>query len=201
MNTAQLLQQCQAGDEMAIQSFIQGYRSPLYRLAVSILLDPDEAEEAIQDTFIAALNGLDRYNGGALQAWLYGITLNVCRKRLRRRKTFDRLKAVLQSLLRMGGAGPTHPETVVIENEVDAVLWRAVNALGEKHRLSVILFYYHDLPVAEIARLLDISEGTVHSRLFTARERLRKVLVGQELHNADVPEGTERLAQGVRDGR
>ena len=201
MNTAQLLQQCQAGDETAIHALIQAHKRALYCLAVSILLDPDEAEEAVQDAFIAALNALDRFNGGALHAWLYGITLNECRKRLRRRKALDRLKAVLQTLLRMGGAGPTHPETAVIENETDAVLWRAVCALSEKHRLPVILFYYHDLPVAEIARLLEISEGTVHSRLFTARERLRKALDGQGFpEDGNAPRETGGMAQGVRDG-
>lgn len=194
MNTAQLLQQCQAGDELAIQALIQGYRSPLYRLAVSILMDPDEAEETLQDTFVTALKALDQYNGGALQAWLYGIMLNECRQHLRRRKAVDRLKAVLQSLLRMGGAGPAHPETVVIENETDAALWRAVCALGEKHRLPVILFYYHDLPVTEIARLLDVSEGTIHSRLFTARKRLRKALEDQSFPDAFTPGETEHLA-------
>ena len=198
MNTAQLLQQCQSGDETAIHALIQTYHSALYRLAVSILLDADEAEEAVQDAFLAALNALDMYNGGALNAWLYGITLNGCRKRLRRRKALDRLKAVLQNLLRMGGAGPTYPETVVIENESDAALWRAVCALGEKHRLPVILYYYHDIPVGEIARLLEISEGTVHSRLFTARERLRAVLQDAPTAVLDVLPRHECLKEKTR---
>jgi RNA polymerase sigma-70 factor (ECF subfamily) len=56
------------------------------------------------------------------------------------------------------------------------MVWRAVQDLGEKHRLPVILRYYHDLPVAEIAGVLGISEGTVHSRLSIARDRLRGAL-------------------------
>lgn len=202
MNSVQLLQQCQSGDELAIQALIQAHRGALYRLAVSILLDPDEAEEAVQDAFIAALNAMEMYNGGALHAWLYGITLNECRQRLRRRKALDRLRSVLQSLLRLGGAGPIHPETTVIENETDTLLWRAVCALGEKHRLPIILYYYHDLPVAEIARLLDISEGTAHSRLFNAREKLRKALGGRVLSgDEEAPGETAGAAGGVRNGR
>jgi RNA polymerase sigma-70 factor (ECF subfamily) len=73
----------------------------------------------------------------------------------------------------MGGDAPADPEAVAIQNESDAELWNAVAALDEKHRLPVILRYYQGFSTAEIAQLLGISEGTVHSRLFTARERLR----------------------------
>jgi len=65
-----------------------------------------------------------------------------------------------------------------MQHEADAAVWRAVNALGEKHRLPVILRYYHGFSTAEIAQLLDLNEGTVHSRLNTARERLRHALQG-----------------------
>ena len=55
-----------------------------------------------------------------------------------------------------------------------------MQALGEKQRLPVILRYYHNLPVGEIAQILEINEGTVHSRLNTARARLKAALTGGE---------------------
>jgi RNA polymerase sigma-70 factor (ECF subfamily) len=79
----------------------------------------------------------------------------------------------LRALLRVGGDAPADPEAVVIQNEADAELWNAVTELDEKHRLPIILRYYQGFSTSEIARLLEIGEGTVHSRLFTARERLR----------------------------
>lgn len=180
MNTAHLLQRCQSGDAAAIDTFIQNHHAVLYRLAYSVLLDPAEADEAVQDAFLAALAALDTYRGDlgqlSLKSWLYTITLNECRKRLRRRKVLERLKNTLQNLLRLERAGPTHPEQELIQGEARAVLWREVCRLNEKHRLPVILYYYHDLPVAEIAQILRVSEGTVHSRLFTARGRLRAAL-------------------------
>jgi len=179
MNTAQLLQRCQSGDEAAICSLINEYNPALYRLAYSFLLDPDDAEEVVQDTFIAALKSFENFNGGALKPWIYGIALNQCRMKLRRRKALDRLHGILQVLFRVTSTSSAHPEMAVIENEADALLWQVVCALDEKHRLPVVLYYYHDYPVAEIARLLQINEGTVHSRLFVARERLRKALYGK----------------------
>ena len=63
-----------------------------------------------------------------------------------------------------------------MQREADRQLWQAVDALDDKHRLVVILRYVHELSTAEIAAALDISQGTVHSRLFYARQRLQEWL-------------------------
>lgn len=157
--------------------FVRAHQQTVYRLALSILDDPAEAEEAAQDALVAAIKALDSYRGdSAFTTWLYAITLNVCRSRLRKHRSRDRLMDTLRSIFRVAGEAAPHPEEAAIRNEADAALVRAINSLDEKHRLPVVLRYYNDLSVAEIAQLLDISEGTVHSRLFTARERLRAML-------------------------
>ena len=161
MDTAQLIERCRAGDALAIEALVRAHEQAVYRLALSILDDPAEADEAAQDSFVAALRALKLYRGeSAFTTWLYAITLNVCRARL-------------------GGDTPTDPEVVVLQHEAEADLWNAVAALDEKHRLPVILRYYQGFSTAEIAQVLGISEGTVHSRLFTARERLRAQLKEQ----------------------
>lgn len=177
MQITTLLIRCQAGDADAIQDLIGEYQSVVFRLALSILDDSAEADEAAQDTFLAALRALESYRGDAsFQTWLYRITVNICRDRLRKRQARERVLLALQSVFHWMGAGPAHPEETVIQRETSAALWQAVNQLNEKHRLPVILFYYHDLSVAEIAGVLDLSAGTVLSRLFTARERLQSML-------------------------
>jgi RNA polymerase sigma-70 factor (ECF subfamily) len=153
------------------------------------LFDPAEAEEATQDTFVAMLNALHRYRGeAAFTTWLYAITVNLCRDRLRKRRSRERLAQALQALARhptgkqTGGASEAH----AIQRETGDAIRRAVESLGEKHRLPVILRYYQDWPVAEIARVLGISEGTVHSRLSTARDRLRAALRDQGILAAEM---------------
>ena len=174
MDTAQLIERCQTGDAPAIEALVRVHEQAVYRLALSILDDPAEADEAAQDSFVAALRALKTYRGeSAFTTWLYAITLNVCRTRLRRRRTWGRLMNSLRARLQSGSAAPADPEAVVIQNEADAELWNAVTELDEKHRLPVILRYYQGFSTSEIAQLLAISEGTGHSRLFTARERLR----------------------------
>jgi RNA polymerase sigma-70 factor (ECF subfamily) len=64
----------------------------------------------------------------------------------------------------------------VIHTEEEAAIWDELNKLDERHRMVVVLRYFHDLSIAEISDMLEIHEGTVHSRLHTARERLRVAL-------------------------
>ncbi len=205
MDTAKkLIHGCQNGDEDAIEQLVREYQLPLYRLALSVLDDHLEADEATQDAFLAALKGLSSYRGeAALSTWLYSITLNVCRSRLRRRKGWERLKKAIRAIFQLGegrgeslGDSPAHPEDAMIQDEAGVALWNAVEALGEKHRLPVLLYYYHDLPVSEIALILGIPEGTVYSRLRTAHDRLRDRL-GSSQADEDLPQREPSKPAGV----
>jgi len=174
VKTVKLLTLCQQGDALAIERLVNEYQPSIYRLAYSILEDSPEAEEAAQDVFVAALKALGSYRGEAsLRTWLYAITVNVCRDRLHARRTRERLAQALQTLVHMGKRQHASAEDETIRTEGEAAVRQAVDALGEKHRLPVILRYYHACSVAEIAQILKINEGTVCSRLSTARDQLR----------------------------
>jgi RNA polymerase sigma-70 factor, ECF subfamily len=186
------LERCRAGDPGAVEALVQTHRPAIYRLAVSILDDPAEADEAAQETFLAALRALSAYRGdAAFNTWLYRIAVNVCRGRLRQGRAWQRLKDALQAAQRWWGEAPPTPEAAAARRQTEAAVFRAVQALGEKHRLPVILRYYHGLSVAEIAEVLSVNEGTVHSRLSIARERLRGALRG-EVGLVSGKEGNER---------
>lgn len=170
------LEQCRAGDSLAIERLVQSYQQDVYRLALSILDDSDEADDVTQEVFLSALRALESFRGDAsLKTWLFSITVNVCRTRLGRHKNLGRLQQILQSLFHLRSE-QAHPENEAMQNESDAALWRAIHALDDKHRIPIILRYYHDLPVAEIAETLGVPVGTVHSRLNHAREKLRTLL-------------------------
>jgi RNA polymerase sigma-70 factor (ECF subfamily) len=176
MTIARLLQRSQAGDPHAAQSLVLAFQADLLRLATTILNDPAEAEEAVQDALMIALHSLSEYRGeAAFKTWLFSITINECRRRLRKHNARERLQRALQSIFRTG-EGPTHPEDILIRGETQTAVRRAVAALSEKHRLPVVLFYDHELSVAEIAQTLDLPVGTVLSRLHHAREKLRIAL-------------------------
>ena len=175
--SAWLVAECIAGNEAAIESLIREHEAGVFRLAMSILGDPADAHEITQETFLAALRALPSYEERkSLKSWLYVIALNLSRSHLRKRRFLAKLKAATTALFRLESQKQTSPEEVVIRDEKEAAIWNELNKLDERHRLVMILRYFQDLPIAEIAEILGISEGTVHSRLHTARERLRSAL-------------------------
>ena len=82
-----LLEQCKAGDAAAVEDFVQTYQREVYCLALSILDDSHEAEDATQESLLAALRGLESFKAdSSLKTWLFSITVNTCCTRLQRRK-------------------------------------------------------------------------------------------------------------------
>jgi RNA polymerase sigma-70 factor (ECF subfamily) len=172
-----LIAECIAGNQEAIEILVRQYETGIFRLALSILGDPAEANEVMQETFLSALRALPSYQEKqSLKAWLYTIALNHSRSHLRKRKMIERLKTTLTSIFRVETQKQTSPEDAVLQNEKEAALWRSLNQLDERHRVVVILRYFHELSVAEISEILSVNEGTIHSRLHTAREKLRDAL-------------------------
>jgi RNA polymerase sigma-70 factor (ECF subfamily) len=172
-----LIAECIAGNQDAIETLVRAYETGVFRLALSVLGDESEAHEVTQETFLSALKALPSYHERkSLRAWLYTIALNHSRSHLRKRKVFERLHATLTAIFRLDHEKQISLEEAVIQNEKEVVLWRSLNKLDERHRMVVILRYFHDLPVTEISEILSIPEGTVHSRLHSARENLRGAL-------------------------
>ena len=100
--TSDLISACIAGSEHAIERLIREYQTGIFRLALSILDDPAEASEATQDAFISILKALRSYEEkSSFKAWIYTITLNLCRNRLRKRKSMERLKTALSTIFRI----------------------------------------------------------------------------------------------------
>jgi RNA polymerase sigma-70 factor (ECF subfamily) len=177
MDTAQLVNRCRDGDSLAVEALVRTYTPLVYRLALSILDDPAEADEATQDALVAALSKLDTFRGQAkFTTWLYTITLNVCRGRLRQRRARSRLMGVLQRLFRAKGEMHPPSEQTALNHEQDSALWQAIAALDDRRRETVILRYYHELTLPEIGQVMGVSERTIRTWLHTAHQQMRQTL-------------------------
>ena len=157
-------------------ALMEKYYASIHHIAYSILHDIDAADEATQEAFIQALRKIDRYQVGTnLKAWLASIAVNQCRDKLRSRRRRQRWQdawARLQSFRQ-----PAHtPEKQTVKRDLNERLWKAVDSLGEKHSIPIILRYAHDLSVREIAEILHLPQGTVHSRLHYACKKLNTIL-------------------------
>ena len=174
-----LLERCESGEVGAIEEFVRTYLPYSYRLALSILDDPAGADDVAQDTLLVALERLHAFRGeAAFTTWLYTITLNLCRKRLRKRRSRARLARFLPEIFNLH-AETQHPEAEVQKVEADADLWRAIRRLTDPQREVIVLRFYHDLPIANISQMTGVSERTVHNRLRAALDRLRFLLKGR----------------------
>jgi RNA polymerase sigma-70 factor (ECF subfamily) len=174
---SRLIAECIAGNEDAIETLVREYEAGIFRLALSILGDEAEAKEVTQETFLSALRALPSYQEKqSLKAWLYTIALNHSRSHLRKRKIVERLRFTLTTIFRLEAEKQVSPEEAAIQNEKEAVIWHSLNKLDDRHRIVLVLRYFHELSIAEISEILSVNEGTIHSRLHSAREKLRDSL-------------------------
>jgi RNA polymerase sigma-70 factor (ECF subfamily) len=181
IETEELVRRCQRGDELAIGALIRRYQNYVFRLCFLVMRSEQDAEDMAQETFIRAFRALPRFEvreGASFEAWLYRIAVNACRSRMRRK---------WYQVLPWPSPAPdvvaepeAQPDRLVIKDERRNEILEAIDSLGEKHRLVVILRYYAGLSNEEIAQTLSIPSGTVRSRLHTARQRLKAALADKE---------------------
>ena len=141
----------------------------LYRLCLLLLRDPHLAEDAVQDTFFRAWRSGGFRGESGEKTWLTAIAVNVCRDY--RRLYWYRKRLDGEELLEQIPAPPD------AEPQDDEIL-RQVFALAPKYRELVLLYYWQELTVPEIAALLHEKENTVSTRLRRARAQLRETLKG-----------------------
>ena len=159
--------------EAAFERLIGRYERKVYRLCCSLLRDPDQAEDAAQESLVRVWRALPKYDQRAsLSTWIYTITRNRCLTAIERRRELDSLSdpAVEREA---AVAQPVRPEA---ETDHLAVLRELVEALPERSRRVLTLFYYEERSVAEVAAMLGLPEGTVKTNLHRARAALAEKL-------------------------
>lgn len=169
---AELVRRVRAGDIGAYGALVARYRDRLGRYAVHMIGDREDAEEALQDSFVRAYRSLARCNDPArFGAWLYGILVNRCRttgaRAARRRQMFVHDAEALN--------GASHPDAVERLEWTDAVE-RALARLTPDHREAFLLKHVEDLEYEEIAELTGDGVSALKMRVKRAREQLQKFL-------------------------
>lgn len=175
---AALVARARSGDDAAWSTLVSQYQEPVFRLAYLILGDEREtaavAEDITQETFIRAFRKLHHFQDGRpLRPWLLSIAANLARNR---RRSVGRYWAAVRRWWQAGGeerliANPTQ------DRRDDArLLWQAIRRLSADHQDALYLRYFLDMSEAEMAEVLEVSPGTVKSRLYRARQVLQTVV-------------------------
>jgi RNA polymerase sigma-70 factor, ECF subfamily len=160
------------GDRVAFGELVERYADQARRVARAVLQDPDDADDAAQDAFLAALVKLHQYDvRRPFGPWLMRIVANAATDR-RRRRTVRRVELLEEGLV----AGGPRPDLVAERAALNGRLRAALAQLPPRRSLAVTLFDVEGYSHAEIAEMLGIPEGTVRSEVFHARRRLRTLL-------------------------
>lgn len=160
------------GDRDAFGELVARYADQARRVARAVLQDPEDADDAAQDAFLAALVKLEQYDASRpFGPWLMRIVANAATDRGRRRRV-RRAEPLDEGLV----AGGQRPDVVAEREVLGERLRQALAELPERRRIAVVLFDVEGYSHAEIAGILGMPEGTVRSEVFHARRRLRTLL-------------------------
>lgn len=173
-----LIRRLAQGDAAAVETLYSRFGRSLYAYVRSIVRDDGLAEEVVQDTFVAAWRGAAGYESRAsLSSWLFGIARRRARDRMRR--VVPPMESV-DVLIETPGAG-SGPELAALATASREALTAALRRIPPADREVLLLAFAHELSGPEIAEVLGIPVGTVKSRLFNARRRMRDQLVEEDL--------------------
>lgn len=151
----------------AFELLLGRYERRLYRLCLSLLREPAQAEDAAQESFVRIWKALPTYDGRAsLSTWSYAIARNRCLTALQRRRDEATLSDP-EVAVEAEAAAP--PVAATDADDRGQLLRELVDALPERYRRTLTLFYYEERSVPEVAAMLGIPEGTVKTNLFRAR--------------------------------
>jgi RNA polymerase sigma-70 factor (ECF subfamily) len=176
---AELARRCRAGEPEAFRAVMRRYNRRLFRIAYSILKDADEAEDAVQETYLRAFQSLTQLQDPARFAtWLATIAVNEARGRLRRgRRSAPLDDTMLQAeIVPMFTEPSASPERLALSGELRRVLERAIDDLPGPFRTVFMLRGVEGFDVAETAACLGIPAATVKTRFHRARALLRQSL-------------------------
>jgi len=183
--TESVLEQFIRGNADATRMLVERYNKELFNLCFRLTLSRPDAEDLYQATWMKAIRGAARYHDREFRAWLFKICINQfrdnCRRDQRKSKIFlETYETTNAKDLLMEAAGSEDSAEAAYEKQANRImLVSAINRLPEMHKVPLVLFYYQGLPYLEIAQIMNVPEGTVKSRISTAKKILREKLEGE----------------------
>lgn len=171
------------GDEQAFDLLVSRYQGRAYRLAWSIVRDAEDARDVSQEAFVTLYRSAATFRGGSrFSTWFYRILVNQCLDHRRRggwwRRLVDRDTGDDEgpSLTERQAAPATDPVGDIEKERMMTRLWGAVDGLAPRQRAALLLHVQEELPVADIAKVLECSEATVRVHLHRAVRALKKTM-------------------------
>lgn len=163
-----------------LEKCIETYGNDIYAFCMHLAYSQQEAEELYQDTFLKAMELLNSIEAGNNpKSYLLSITIRLWKNQKRKyawRKRIAGFSSLEEETQEEWAGSGNPPEEEVLKKEQIRQLRQAVRKLDYKYRIPICLYYMEEMPIAGIAKILKLPKGTVKSRLYKAREILKKQL-------------------------
>jgi RNA polymerase sigma-70 factor (ECF subfamily) len=167
----ELVKRCLSGSEEAFETLVDRYQKVVFNVAYRMVGDFDAAEDITQSVFVKGFEKMTSYNPKfKFFSWLYRIAINESLNHIKQQKRMEALNPNIVSKEKS-------PEQQYGETEISRKVEEALMGLDPKYRIVLVLRHFRDCSYQEMSQVLQIPEKTVKSRLFTARQLLRSLLV------------------------
>ncbi|ENQ3108723.1 RNA polymerase sigma-70 factor, ECF subfamily [Bacillus sp. 491mf] len=161
--------------EALIDEVMNKYGQEILQLVYSYVNNKEVAEDLTQDIFVKCYKSLHTYKGKSkLKTWLWRIAINHCKDYIK--SWYNKKVIVTENEFTYTGVQKESVEQTVIQNDEDRRLASAVMNLPIKYREVIYLFYFEELPIKDIAMVIEVKENTIKTRLKKAKELLKKGL-------------------------
>jgi RNA polymerase sigma-70 factor (ECF subfamily) len=168
----------------AFKELVERYQRRAYFFALGMVRNSDDAHDLSQEAFVRVYKHLRRFdNNYPFKVWLFHILSNLCKNHLRQRKTRENVVVGSDDEYTLTIPDHRDPAMALDKTELQAQVWKAIEQLPEKFREIIILNHFQEMSYDQIAQVLDIPRGSVMSRLYYARLKLREIIekMGVEL--------------------
>lgn len=178
-----LIEGLRSGDGAAYEALIQRYEKPVYNLVSRLVDDPADAADAVQEVFLRVFRKVAWFRGeSSLKTWIYRIAINEARNQRRwfgrhrqREVGLDTEESAGKHVMWLEDQQPS-PFDIALDHETRALIEDALNEVSPAFRAALVLREIEGLSYEEIAEILEVSLGTVKSRILRGRQALRKSL-------------------------
>lgn len=175
MTDEELVRRMQHGDMQAFDELYERYKDDAFRVACLITGSRTDGEDLAQEAFVTCAQSIQSLRDGSkFRPWLLKTLTRAAWKSSKKHRRETPVAELFET-----GEGES-ALSAALKNDEQRRLYAALDTLDDKRRIVIVLYYFDDLPVKEIARIAGVTEGTVKSRLFSARRHLRQALTERE---------------------
>ncbi|MED3997018.1 sigma-70 family RNA polymerase sigma factor [Peribacillus frigoritolerans] len=174
MDEASFFEVNETTEEIHLETIMEQYGDMVVRLAYTYVKQKTLAEDIAQEVFISCYQHMDKFrNQSSVKTWIYRITVNKCKDELKSWSFKNLFYTDLISSFFKNGTNTT--ELKLLDLEENRWISKIILSLPLKLREVIILYYYEDLSILEIADLLNVNENTIKTRLYRARNLLKSI--------------------------